>query len=179
MKNLNSKYDIVAEMLSAHNHCGETDLEKISLRSITDIIIKLVVFITKYGEKIGPFYTKDDVSSFKDRTVVIALCSHCMYTAYNLINEVKFTDRAYTMFQDIADMALQYNILYAILEYNDESVVYRIYTTYDNGSGMTYNTKEEFMNEISAMIDDFIINGGKSFIAEINTDASCFHNDEV
>ena len=47
-----------------------------------------------------------------------------------------------------------------------------------NGSGMKYNTKEDFLKEIGLMIDDCITNGGTYFSAEIDADASCFYNDE-
>lgn len=53
-----------------------------------------------------------------------------------------------------------------------------IETTNDNGSGMEYNTKEDFLNEISLMIDDCIANGGTYFDAQVDSDASCFYNDE-
>ena len=49
-----------------------------------------------------------------------------------------------------------------------------IETTNDNGSGMKYNTKEDFLKEISLMIDDCIANGGKFFDVQIDSDASCF-----
>lgn len=52
-----------------------------------------------------------------------------------------------------------------------------IFTTtsvWDNGSGCAYYTKEEFLEEISAMIDDCVANGGTHFDAEITTDASCY-----
>lgn len=53
-----------------------------------------------------------------------------------------------------------------------------IETTNDNGSGMVYNTKEDFLKEISLMIDDCIANGGTFFDAQIDTDVSCFYNEE-
>ena len=51
-----------------------------------------------------------------------------------------------------------------------------IETLNDNGSGLEYNTKEEFLEEISLMIDDCIANGGTFFDAQIDADASCFYN---
>lgn len=39
---------------------------------------------------------------------------------------------------------------------------------------MFYNTKEEFLKEISKMIDDCIMNGGTCFDYEIATDANCY-----
>ena len=50
-----------------------------------------------------------------------------------------------------------------------------IETLNDNGSGMKYKTKKEFLNEISLMIDDCIANGGTFFDAQIDSDASCFY----
>ena len=55
---------------------------------------------------------------------------------------------------------------------------FTIETINDNGSGMRYNTKEEFLAEISRLIDDCIENGGTFFDAQIDADASCFYNDE-
>lgn len=54
------------------------------------------------------------------------------------------------------------------------NAVFTIETLFDNGSGMEYHTKEEFLNEISLMIDDFITNGGTEFHISVDTDASCF-----
>lgn len=48
----------------------------------------------------------------------------------------------------------------------------------DNGSGCAYYTKEKFLEEISAMIDDCIANGGTYFDTEITTDASCYLTEE-
>lgn len=53
-----------------------------------------------------------------------------------------------------------------------------IETLNDNGSGMVYKTKEDFLNEILLMIDDCINNGGTFFDAQINSDANCFYNEE-
>lgn len=55
---------------------------------------------------------------------------------------------------------------------------FTIETLNDNGSGMAYGTKEEFLNEISLMIDDCIANGGTFFDVQVNSDASCFYNGE-
>ena len=54
---------------------------------------------------------------------------------------------------------------------------YTIETMNDNGSGMTYKTKEEFMKEIGLMIDDCIVNGGTFFDVQVDSDASCFYWD--
>lgn len=53
-----------------------------------------------------------------------------------------------------------------------------IETLNDNGSGMEYKTKEDFLKEISLMIDDCIANGGTFFDAQIDSDASCFCNNK-
>ena len=56
-----------------------------------------------------------------------------------------------------------------------------IFTTnsiYDNGSGCAYYTKEKFLEEISAMIDDCVANGGTYFDVEVTTDASCYSTEE-
>lgn len=45
----------------------------------------------------------------------------------------------------------------------------------EDGSGMKFKSKEEFLNEISLMIDDCQANGGSYFDAEINSDASCYY----
>ena len=44
----------------------------------------------------------------------------------------------------------------------------------DEGSGMKYHDKEDFLKEISLMIDDCIANGGTIFEASVYSDASCF-----
>ena len=55
---------------------------------------------------------------------------------------------------------------------------YYIETMNDNGSGMVYKTKEDFLNELSLMIDDCIANGGTFFETQVDSDASCFYNEE-
>ena len=54
---------------------------------------------------------------------------------------------------------------------------FTIETLNDNGSGMEYKTKEEFMKEIGLMIDDCIANGGTFFDIQVDSDASCFYQD--
>ena len=54
-----------------------------------------------------------------------------------------------------------------------------IYTMIDNGSGMKYSTKEEFLNELSRMIDDCEANGGTHFDVEVLTNKSCFLDEET
>lgn len=51
---------------------------------------------------------------------------------------------------------------------------FNITTMNDNGSGMEYSTKEEFLEEISLMIDDCMENGGTYFDISVDTDVSCF-----
>lgn len=53
-----------------------------------------------------------------------------------------------------------------------------IYTMFDNDSGMEYSNKEDFLKEISLMIDDCIANGGTRFHVGVDTDASCFAQEE-
>lgn len=53
-----------------------------------------------------------------------------------------------------------------------------INTLNDNGSGMKYKRKREFLDEISQMIDDCIENGGTYFDVHIDSDASCFYYDD-
>lgn len=53
-----------------------------------------------------------------------------------------------------------------------------IYTRNDNGSGIKYRTKEDFLKEIALMINDCIANGGTYFSVDVETDASCFYCNE-
>ena len=46
----------------------------------------------------------------------------------------------------------------------------------ENGSGCYYGSKEDFLEEISFMIDDCIANGGTNFSIEVTADASCYFN---
>lgn len=55
-------------------------------------------------------------------------------------------------------------------------ISFSIETLNDNGSGMSYNSAEEFLQEISMMIDDCIANGGTYFDVQVDADASCFYN---
>ena len=55
---------------------------------------------------------------------------------------------------------------------------FSIETLNDNGTGMTYKTKEEFLNEINLMINDCIKNGGTYFDIQVDSDVSCFYQDE-
>lgn len=57
-----------------------------------------------------------------------------------------------------------------------------IFTTtsvWDNGSGCAYYSKEKLIEELSAMIDDCVANGGTYFDIEVATDASCYLKDET
>lgn len=53
-----------------------------------------------------------------------------------------------------------------------------IETLNDNGSGMHYESKEDFLHELSLMVDDCIENGGTYFEISVDADADCFYNDE-
>lgn len=55
---------------------------------------------------------------------------------------------------------------------------FTIETLNDNGSGMEYNNKADFLHELSLMIDDCIANGGTYFDVQVDSDASCFYSDE-
>lgn len=46
------------------------------------------------------------------------------------------------------------------------------------GSGCKYHTKEEFLNELSMMIDDCTDNGGTFFAAVIDSDKSCYYMED-
>ena len=59
-----------------------------------------------------------------------------------------------------------------------ENMKFYISTLNDNGSGMSYHSKEDFLKEIGLMIDDCIANGGTYFDIEVDTDASCFLTEE-
>ena len=48
----------------------------------------------------------------------------------------------------------------------------------DGGSGTQYQTKEEFLKEVSLMVDDCIANGGSYFDISIEADASCYSQEE-
>ena len=54
-------------------------------------------------------------------------------------------------------------------------MTFTIETLNDNGSGIKYKNKEEFMKEIGLMIDDCIANGGTFFDVQVDADASCFY----
>lgn len=52
---------------------------------------------------------------------------------------------------------------------------FTINTLNDNGSGMKYQTKEAFLEELSMEIDDCIKNGGTFFDVQVDADASVFY----
>lgn len=54
---------------------------------------------------------------------------------------------------------------------------FTIETNNDNGSGLMYRTKEEFLEEIGLEIDDCIANGGTYFDVQVDSDASVFNED--
>ena len=51
---------------------------------------------------------------------------------------------------------------------------FSIYTKNDNGTGMEYTTKEQFLHEVGLMVDDCIANGGTYFSINVDADESCF-----
>ena len=61
---------------------------------------------------------------------------------------------------------------------NTNKINFTIETLNDNGSGMEYTSKEEFMKELGLMIDDCIANGGTFFDIQVDSDASCICTDE-
>lgn len=54
----------------------------------------------------------------------------------------------------------------------------KFYINTENGSGQKFSSKEDFLKEMSLMIDDCIANGGTVFEISVDADASCFCNDE-
>lgn len=54
----------------------------------------------------------------------------------------------------------------------------KFYINTENGSGQKFASKEDFLKEMSLMIDDCIANGGTVFEISVAADASCFYNDE-
>lgn len=45
-----------------------------------------------------------------------------------------------------------------------------------SGSGQEFNNKEDFLHELSLMIDDCAANGGTQFDVTVDADASCFYD---
>lgn len=56
-------------------------------------------------------------------------------------------------------------------------MIYTISTLNDNGSGMKFRTKHEFLRELLMMIDDCASNGGEVFAIDVYSDVSCFSKD--
>ena len=51
----------------------------------------------------------------------------------------------------------------------NNKINFTIETLNDNGSGMEYTSKEEFMKELGLMIDDCIANGGTFFDIQVDS----------
>lgn len=49
---------------------------------------------------------------------------------------------------------------------------------FTGGSGQSFGSKEDFLKELGLMIDDCIANGGSFFDVTVDTDASCFKENE-
>ena len=47
--------------------------------------------------------------------------------------------------------------------------------TNDGSSGQKFTHKEDFLKELSLMIDDCIENGGNRFDVTVDADANCFY----
>lgn len=58
---------------------------------------------------------------------------------------------------------------------NKEEKTMTFYIGSENASGMEFNNKEDFLKEISLMIDDCKANGGTQFDIMVTTDASCYY----
>ena len=52
----------------------------------------------------------------------------------------------------------------------------KFYIGADSGSGQEFNNKEDFLKELSLMIDDCEANGGTQFDVTVDADASCFYD---
>ena len=50
----------------------------------------------------------------------------------------------------------------------------KFYIGSETGSGMKFNNKEEFLKELSLMIDNCEANGGTQFDVYVDVDANCF-----
>lgn len=50
----------------------------------------------------------------------------------------------------------------------------KYYIGQDDESGQKFSNKEDFLKELSLMIDDCIENGGTQFDVIVDADASCF-----
>ena len=54
----------------------------------------------------------------------------------------------------------------------------KFYIESDNGSGMKYASKEDFLKELSLQIDDCIENGGTYFAVHVDADAERFMTED-
>ncbi len=54
----------------------------------------------------------------------------------------------------------------------------KFYIGSDTGSGQEFNNKEDFLKELSLMIDDCEANGGTQFDVTVDSDADCFFSGE-
>lgn len=54
----------------------------------------------------------------------------------------------------------------------------KFYIGTDTGSGQEFNNKEDFLKELSSMINDCEANGGTQFDVTVDADASCFSCEE-
>lgn len=52
----------------------------------------------------------------------------------------------------------------------------KFYIGSDSGSGQEFDNKEDFLHELSLMIDDCEANGGSQFDVTVDADASCFYD---
>lgn len=48
------------------------------------------------------------------------------------------------------------------------------YVDMENGTGMKYTNKKDFLDELSRMIDDCAKHGGSYFSTFVDADANCF-----
>ncbi len=52
----------------------------------------------------------------------------------------------------------------------------KFYIGSDSSSGQEFSSKEDFLRELSLMIDDCEANGGELFDVTVDADASCFYD---
>ena len=120
-----------------------------------------------YSEK--DFAHIDDFCHFKPSCERFLLCNphekSQIRTPMMYLNAVTFIDRV--SFK---------NIIFPGQE--APAMKFTIETLNDNGSGMEYFSKEDFLKEISLMIDECVTNGGTFFDVQVDSDASCFLIDE-
>lgn len=104
----------------------------------------------------------------------------CTQGSYTIANAM--IERGWDYLNDIIAILEQENKLEEAEngeEYEEEiNMDFYISTNSDNGSGMSYKTKEDFLKEIELMIDDCIENGGSYFEVTVDSDASCYWNED-